>query len=59
MSAKKPDDAARCWVVRIGSPEKPWLADWQEDGFVWIPVTAYWLYGVPSTIVLKWRLEAL
>jgi hypothetical protein len=54
-----PADSANCWIIRIGQPEKPFKAIWNEGNLEFIHEAYADAFAVPLDLVLKWRLQEL
>jgi len=52
-----PGDGDDVWCVRIGQPEKPWPARWDQGSLTFHTNDLPSDLNVPAAIVLKWRLQ--
>jgi len=56
MMHEWPADTDDCWLVRIGSPEKPFTGTWDLATKTFHCTIGSETLDVPPLLVLKWRL---
>jgi hypothetical protein len=55
---EQPDHDTVNWIVRIGSPEKPFRAKWDEPSQVWTTEDLPQPVQIFAMVVAKWREES-
>lgn len=57
LSQEFPTDGQSCYFIRIGDPEKPILATWDNTNQTFNATVGMETLSVPSLLVAKWRPE--
>lgn len=50
-----PNDGDTVWIVRIGDPEKPFLATWNAGSATFVTLDPPGVQTLLGLVVLKWR----